>query len=54
MEIYSVDSAESREKQNKSNSKILPQAGVDLRTCNFPVLLSTTELPQHVLSNTEI
>ena len=39
-EVYSVDSTESREK--KSGSKILPQAGLDLRTSDFQVLLSAT------------
>ena len=43
------------EKNNKKFSqKILPHEGVDCRTFDFPVLLSTTELPQHVLSATEI
>ena len=43
MEIYSLDSRDSREspeKQKKSDSKILPQAGLDLRTSDFPVLPS--------------
>ena len=31
MEIYSVDSTESREKQKKISSKILAQVGLDLK-----------------------
>ena len=38
MKIYSVDSTESREKQKKASSKILPQAGLDLMTSDFQVL----------------
>ena len=33
---------------------MLPQAGLDLSTFDFPVLHSTTELVHHVLSATEI
>ena len=53
MKIYSVDSTESREKQKNPVVKYFHQAGLDLRTSDFQVLLSTTELQQHVLSATE-
>ena len=52
MKIYSVDFTESRENKQKSSSKILLQAGLNLWTSDFQVLLSGTEPAQNVLSAT--
>ena len=53
MKIYSVDSTESRENQNKIISKILPQVGLDLRHLRLSIpTLQPTELLSHVLTVT--
>ena len=49
-EDFFLDSVDSKQKKNPIY-KILPQVGLDLRTSDFPVLHSTTELTQKVQGN---
>ena len=50
MEIYSVDSTESRENKKTSSSKIIPQVGFDLRTSGFRAVHATTGTSQSAVS----